>query len=87
MGGKSVTLNLKVSKYENRVLGVVKEKFGLRNKSEALAKILDLFGDEFVDREVKDEVALEVIRDAEEMEKKGLRPLSFDELDRLCGLK
>ncbi|MFH1751819.1 MAG: hypothetical protein ABH821_02675 [archaeon] len=86
MISKYVTLNLKISDYGNRVLGVVKEKFGLKDKSEALAKVLDLYGEDFVDREVKDEVVLEVIRDVEEMEKKGLKSMTFKELDKLCGL-
>ena len=85
--GKTVTLNLKVSDYGNRVLGVVKEKFGFRDKSEALGKFLELYGDDFVDREVRDEVVLETIREAEKMEKQGARPITFEELDRLCGLK
>ncbi len=87
MHGKSVTLNLRVSGYGNRVLGVVKEKYGLRDKSEALNRFLDMFGDDFVDMEVKDEIVMEVIREAGEMEKKKVKPISFDELDRLCGLK
>lgn len=87
MRGKTVTLNLKVSGYGNRVLGVVKEKFGLNDKSEALEKFVEMFGDEFVEREVKEEIILETIRQANEMEKKGLKPISFEELDKLCGLK
>ncbi len=87
MAGSAVTLNLRVSEYGNRVLGVVKEKFGLKDKSEALRVFLEMFGDDFVEREAKDEVLLEVIRDAEEMERKGLKPVTFDELDALCGLK
>lgn len=86
MAGRTVTLNMRVSEYGNRVLGVVKEKFGLRDKSEALARILDMYGEDFVEREVKDEVVLEVIREAGEMEKKGTKPMAFEELDKLCGL-
>jgi hypothetical protein len=87
MNGNSVTLNLRVTGYGNRVLGVIKEKMGLRDKSEALARFIDMYGEEFVDKEVKDDVVLEAIREAQEMEKKGLKPMTFDELDRLCGLK
>ena len=87
MQTKIVTLNLKVNEYGNRVLGVVKEKFGLKDKSEALGRFLEMFGDEFVEKEVKDEVILEVIHDVEALEKKGFKPMTFDELDRLCGLK
>ncbi len=86
MNGHGVTLNLKVTEYGNRVLGVVKEKFGLRDKSEALKKFLDMYGEEFVEREVREDVVLKVIKEAEAMEKKGLKPMTFEELDRLCGL-
>ncbi|MBN2127749.1 MAG: DUF2683 family protein [Candidatus Diapherotrites archaeon] len=85
MYSKNVTLNLKVNAYGNRVLGVIKEKFGLKDKSEALNKILDLYGDEFVEKEVKDEVILDIINDVEEMKKKNTKPISFDELDKLSG--
>ncbi len=86
MYSKSVTLNLKVNEYGNRVLGVIKEKFGLKDKSEALNKILDLYGEEFVEKEVRDEIVLEVIKDVEEMKKKNTKPMTFEELDKLCGL-
>lgn len=59
--GKSVSINLKVRDYTNRVLGVVKEKYGLNDKGDALDKFADMYGDEFVDREVKEEVVKEVI--------------------------
>lgn len=37
------TLNLHASDYTNRLLGVIKEMFGLKNKSEALNKFAELF--------------------------------------------
>ncbi len=83
-----VNLNLKISNYGNRVLGVVKEKYGFKDKSHALEKILDIYGDDFVEKEVKDEFLKEVIDDVEKMKKeKRKASASFDELDRLCGLK
>ncbi|MBM3308638.1 MAG: DUF2683 domain-containing protein, partial [Candidatus Altiarchaeales archaeon] len=48
MHGNVVTLNLRITEYGNRVLGVIKEKFGLRDKSEALARFIDMYGEEFV---------------------------------------
>jgi len=87
MHGNVVTLNLRITEYGNRVLGVIKEKFGLRDKSEALARFIDMYGEEFVEREVREDVILDVIRSVREMEKRKLKPVSFDELDRLCGLK
>jgi recombinational DNA repair protein (RecF pathway) len=51
-----VTLNLKIDEYGNRVLGVIKAKYGLNDKSQALNKFLDLYGEEFVDKQVKQEI-------------------------------
>jgi hypothetical protein len=58
---KSVTINVKVKDYTSRVLGVVKEKYGLKDKAEALDKFAEMYGEEFVDHEVKEEVIKDVI--------------------------
>ena len=86
---QQVNMNLKVNEYTSRVLGVVKEKFGLNDKAEALNKFADMFGEEFVDREVKEEVVNKMIRDCEEWAKtyKFKRKMTFKELDELCGIK
>ncbi|MBI2530444.1 MAG: DUF2683 family protein [Candidatus Diapherotrites archaeon] len=82
-------MNLRAKDYTNRVLGVIKEKYGLRDKSEALDKFAELYGgdfvDEFIDKEVKDEVVREVIESCDRHIKKyGFRSMSVEELDRLC---
>jgi hypothetical protein len=58
---KEVTMNLRVNNYTGRVLGVIKEKYDLNDKGQALNKFAELFGEEFVDREVKDEVIKDVV--------------------------
>ncbi|MFH0905772.1 MAG: hypothetical protein V1824_00365 [archaeon] len=87
MNGEIVNLNLKISNYGNRVLGVVKEKYGLKDKSQALERFIDMYGDEFVDREVREDVILDAIKTVEEMKKKNLKPTSMEELRKICGLK
>ena len=83
--GKTVTVNLKVDEYTNRVLGVVKEKYGLRDKGDALNRFAEMYGEEFVDREVKEEVVKEVIESCNRHIKKyGFRKMSIKELDKLC---
>lgn len=77
-------MNLKAEEYTSRVLGVVKEKYGLNDKSAALNKFVEMFGDEFVDREVKDEVIREVIASCDRHIKKyGYRTMTTKELDAL----
>lgn len=82
---KTVAMNVKVDEYTSRVLGVVKEKYGLNDKGEALDKFAEMYGDEFVDKEVKEEVIKEVIESCNRHIKKyGFRKMSIKELDKLC---
>ena len=85
---ETITMNLSVKKFTSRVLGVIKEKYGLRNKSEALDQFVELYGEKFANREVKDEIVKEVIESCNEHIKKyGYRSMSIEELDKLCGVK
>ncbi len=83
------SMSITVNEYTNRVLGVIKEKFGLKDKARALDKFADMFGEEFVEREVKDEVVNEMIKDCEKWEKehKFKRKMTIKELDKLCGIE
>lgn len=83
----SVTLNLKAKDYTNRVLGVIKEMFGLRDKSEALNKLANMFGEHFVEKEVNEELVNEVIESCNyHIKKHGFRKMTVKELDELCGI-
>ena len=82
------SMSITVNKYTGKVLGVIKEKFGLKDKAEALDKFADLFGEEFVEKEVQDKVVLEVIKSCDaHIKKYGLKKMSLKELDVLCGLE
>lgn len=80
MLNKQVNVNLKISDYSNRVLGVVKEKYGYKDKSQALDRLMDMYGDEFVEKEVREDVILEVIAEVEKMKKQ--KPMSKNELNK-----
>lgn len=84
---ESIAINTKVKQYTSRVLGVVKEKYGLRDKGQAMDKIAELFGDEFVDREVKEEYVKKIlaIHNAH-LKKHPNRRMTDKELDELCGM-
>jgi hypothetical protein len=86
-GSDSVVINTRVKGYTSRVLGVVKEKFGLRDKGQAVDKIAEIVGDEFVEREAKDEYVRKILAIHHEHVKKhpGGR-MSDKELDELCGM-
>jgi len=82
------SMSITVNEYTNRVLGVIKEKLGLKDKAQALDRFAEMFGEEFVDKEVKDEVVEEVIKSCEaHIKKHGHRKMSIKELDKLCGLE
>jgi len=78
---KAVTMNVKVKNYTSRVLGVVKEKYGLKDKGEALDKFAEMYGDELVEREVDESTIKEVIESCERHIKKyGFRSRTVTEL-------
>lgn len=83
-----INVNLKVDDYTNRVLGVIKEKFGLKDKGQALVHFTHEFGSEFVDREVSDESLKKTIEIANETFKKyGTKPLKKDSLKKLFEME
>ncbi|MGV8141047.1 MAG: DUF2683 family protein [Candidatus Woesearchaeota archaeon] len=83
-----ISFRAEIDEYTNRVLGVVKEKYGLKTKSEALNLFADMYGEEFVDREIKDELIQEMKKISEEHKKKySNRAMTLEELDKLTGVK
>jgi|GEM_PF-985996 len=48
---EQVTMNLKVNEYTSRVLGVIKEKYGLKDKAAALDKFAKMCGQKYVSEE------------------------------------
>lgn len=85
--GETIAVNLRVSEYASRVLGVIKEKFGLKDKSEAMNKFAEMFGDEFIEKEAKEEYIKKLIEiEKRHLEKYGNRKMSLKELDKLCGV-
>jgi hypothetical protein len=82
-----VNVNLKISDYSNRVLGVVKEKYGFKDKSQALNKILDLYGADFVEKEIKEDVLKGFLAEIDKVEKNKIKSVSFKELDKICELE
>ncbi len=82
-----MNVNLKISDYSNRVLGVVKEKYGFKDKSQALNKILDLYGADFVEKEIKEDVLKGFLAEIDKVEKNKIKSVSFKELDKICELE
>ena len=73
--------------YTTRVLDVIKGKFGLKNRSEALKRFALENGSSFVEPAVNEDALHEI--DAvftEHRRKHGLRKMTMKQLDTLLGL-
>ena len=77
-------LCVEIDQYSNRVLGVIKEKYGLKDKGQAINKFAELHGDEFVEKEVSEDVIAEAIAISNRhLKKYGTRKMKNNELDTL----
>lgn len=82
-----VFAQLNMDEYTNRVLNVIKAKFGLKDKSEALNKFAEMYGDELVEKEPNDQYVKKVLETSERhLKKYGNRKMTAKELDALCGM-
>jgi len=81
-----VDARVRLNEYSNRVLGVVKAKYDLRDKSDALNKFVELYGPNEVEPEVKESYVKKILKIEEEHFKKyGYRKMSTKELEELFG--
>lgn len=84
---EEVSVNIRIDRYTNRLLGVIKEMFGLRDKGEALKKLAHMYGDEIVAIDANDAVCREIVESCNNHIKMyGFRKMSEKELDKLCDL-
>jgi len=82
-----VYARIDLTEYANKVINVVKAKFDLKDKSEAINKFTEIYGDEFVEKEATDEYIKKVIEiDQRHFKKYGYKKLSLKDFDELCGV-
>jgi hypothetical protein len=85
MTNEMISARVELNDYANRVLGVIKMKFGLKDKSEALNKFIDIYGDNIIEKEANDEYLRKIISVSENHFKKyGKRKMNLQELNQLC---
>ena len=85
MGNETISARVDLNDYANRVLGVLKAKYRLKDKSEAINKFVELYGEEVVEREANEKYVKEMIRGVNAHFKKyGHKNMSFEELYALC---
>jgi hypothetical protein len=81
-------IRLEIDDYTTRVLDVIKGKFGLKNRSEALNRFALEKGNEYLEKKPNEMVLREI--DAEynsHMKKHGYRSMTKDKLNDILGLK
>lgn len=77
----NVNVNLQIDDYTNRVLGVIKAKYGFRDKSQALVYFAKTYGKDYAEPEVKDEYVKEILDiENKHIKKYGLRKQTFSSL-------
>jgi hypothetical protein len=82
-----ISFRAEIDEYTNRVLGVIKEKYGLKTKSEALNVFALQYGEEYVGREIKEELIKEIRQIEANWKKNPGKPMTLAELDKLTGVK
>lgn len=82
-----VYARISLNEYANKVLNVIKAKFDLRDKSEAINKFIELFGDEVVEKEATDEYVKKIIATSKRhFSTYGYQKISKKEFDELFEL-
>jgi hypothetical protein len=85
MENEMISARVELNNYANRVLGVIKMKFGLKDKSEALNKFIEIYGENIIEKEANDEYVKKILTISENHFKKyGKRKMTRQELNRLC---
>lgn len=68
---------INLGEYEDRILMIIKGKFGFKNKSDAINFVIDKFEEEFIEPELKPEFVKKIKRIEKE---KGIKFKDIDEL-------
>lgn len=81
----TVSARVELGEYANKVLGIIKIKYGLNDKSEAINKFIELYGDDVLEQEASEEYTKKIVEITNKhMKKYGLKKMSVSELDKLC---
>jgi len=62
MGEKMVQAIVSLGEHEDRLLTIVKGKFGLKNKSDAVNFVIDRYGEELLEPELRPEYKDELLK-------------------------
>ena len=81
-----VSAQVYLDDYTNHVLNVIKAKFGLTDKSDAINKLAEIYGEDYVEKDANGEYVKKILEIEEHhLKKYGNRKMSLKDLDALCG--
>jgi len=84
---ETISARVELDDYTNKVLGIIKIKFGLKDKSEAINKFIEIYGEEIIEKSPSEEYVKKIIDISNKHIKKyGYKKMSLKELDNLCGV-
>ncbi|MBI4116297.1 DUF2683 family protein [Candidatus Pacearchaeota archaeon] len=87
MENSTISARVELGDYANRVLGIIKIKYGLKDKSEALNKFIELYGQDILEKRATEEYVKKIITMSNNHFKKyGYKKMSLRELDKLSGV-
>jgi hypothetical protein len=87
MKNQMVSARVNLNPYVNKVLGIVKLKYDLRDKSEAINKFVEMYGENIIEKDASSEYAKKVMKIADKHFKNyGDNKMTLEELDSLCGV-
>ena len=87
MNQKNISARIELNPYSNKVLAVLKAKHGLKDKSEAINKFVEIFGEEIVEKDSSEAYLKEMIKGVNEhLKKYGYKSMSSEEFDSLFGM-
>ena len=82
-----ISARVELNEYTNKVLAIIKAKYSLKDKSEALNKFIELYGEDIAEKEATDEYVKKMSESIDRHFKKyGHKKMSIEELDSLCGV-
>ena len=61
MQSQKISARVELEEYSNKVLAIIKAKFGLKDKSEALNKFFSIYGGEILEKEATEEYAKKIL--------------------------
>tara|TARA_Y100000310_G_C20236491_1_gene602639 strand:+ start:247 stop:498 length:252 start_codon:yes stop_codon:yes gene_type:complete len=80
-----VSARVSLNEYTNKVLAMIKAKYGLTDKSQAINKFIELYGEDVVEKEASDEYVKKILDMVDEYEgEDDSKRMSIEELDNLC---